>query len=193
MIATVVETTTNQGQDDNTLAVSRRQASALIWVMPQAIKSVELIEGDGGAGSIGKVNLVEGNKPASMKHKIDALDKESDQKWLVIMGVVTDELEVTCAHPPAKMFKAFVLEADNLFRKVLPQEVKSGELLEGDEGVGSIKKVTFVEGDKTTYLKHKIDAIDKENFVFCYTSFEGDFLVNKFEKISHETKVGAIS
>ncbi|XP_031264486.1 major allergen Pru av 1-like [Pistacia vera] len=104
------------------------------------------------------------------------------------MGVVTYELEVTCAHPPAKMFKAFVLEADNLFRKVLPQEVKSGELLEGDEGVGSIKKVTFVEGDKTTYLKHKIDAIDKENFVFCYTSFEGDFLVNKFEKISHETK-----
>ncbi|KAK6228613.1 hypothetical protein SCA6_000953 [Theobroma cacao] len=44
------------------------------------------------------------------------------------------------------MFKAFVLDADNLIPKVVPQAIKSSELLEGDGGPGSIKKITFGEG-----------------------------------------------
>ena len=104
------------------------------------------------------------------------------------MGVITDDLEVTGSLPVAKMFKGFVLEADDIFPKVMPQAIKSAEIIEGDGGAGSIRKVSLVAGGKPTYFKQKIDSLDKESFVFCYTIFEGDMLENKFEKICHETK-----
>ncbi|KAK6254437.1 hypothetical protein SCA6_015753 [Theobroma cacao] len=104
------------------------------------------------------------------------------------MGVVTYEMEVATSIPPAKMFKAFVLDADNLIPKVVPQAIKSSELLEGDGGPGSIKKITFGEGSQFKYVKHKVDGIDKENFSYSYSVIEGDALMNTLEKISYETK-----
>ncbi|XP_021290913.1 major allergen Pru av 1-like [Herrania umbratica] len=104
------------------------------------------------------------------------------------MGVVTYEMEVATSIPPAKMFKAFVLDADNLIPKVVPQAIKSSELLEGDGGPGSIKKITFGEGSQFKYVKHKIEGIDKENFSYSYSVIEGDALMNTLEKISYETK-----
>ncbi|XWS38980.1 hypothetical protein CRYUN_Cryun18bG0010500 [Craigia yunnanensis] len=104
------------------------------------------------------------------------------------MGVVTYEMEVATSIPPAKMFKAFVLDADNLFPKVVPQAIKSTELLEGDGGPGSIKKITFGEGSQFKYVKHKVEGIDKENFSYSYSVIEGDALMNTLEKISYETK-----
>ena len=44
------------------------------------------------------------------------------------------------------MFKAFVLDVDKLIPKILPQTIKCVEIIEGDGGAGSIKKVTFGEG-----------------------------------------------
>ncbi|KAL6343754.1 hypothetical protein AAG906_027524 [Vitis piasezkii] len=54
-------------------------------------------------------------------------------------------MEVTSSIPPAKMFKAFVLDVDNLIPKVLPQAIKCVEIIEGDGGPGTIKKITFGE------------------------------------------------
>ena len=62
------------------------------------------------------------------------------------MGVVTYEMEIPSPIPPARIFKAFVLDFENLFPKVVPKAIKCIELLEGDGGPGSIKKVTFGEG-----------------------------------------------
>ena len=62
------------------------------------------------------------------------------------MGVVTYEHEITSSIPPAKMFKAFILDSDNLIPKILPQAIKCIEIIEGDGGPGSIKKITFGEG-----------------------------------------------
>ncbi|EOY06619.1 Pathogenesis-related protein 10.5 [Theobroma cacao] len=107
------------------------------------------------------------------------------------MGVVTYEMEVATSIPPAKMFKAFVLDADNLIPKVVPQAIKSSELLEGDGGPGSIKKITFGEGSQFKYVKHKVEGIDKENFSYSYSVIEGDALMNTLEKISYETKFAA--
>lgn len=61
------------------------------------------------------------------------------------MGILTKDLEITSPVPPAKMFQAFCLQSDELFPKVLPQAFKSIELVEGDGGAGSIKKITFAE------------------------------------------------
>ncbi|PPD94552.1 hypothetical protein GOBAR_DD08421 [Gossypium barbadense] len=87
------------------------------------------------------------------------------------MGVFTYESVVITVIPPAKMFKACILD--------------------GNGEAGSIKKVTFGEGSQFKYMKQKVEAIDKENFVYIYSVVEGDALMNKLEKITYETKLEA--
>ncbi|KAM3736578.1 hypothetical protein ACB098_10G174200 [Castanea mollissima] len=94
------------------------------------------------------------------------------------MGVITYDSEVTSPIPPARLFKVFVLDADNLIPKISPHTIKSTEILEGNGGPGTIKK-------------HKIDAINKENFTYNYSVIEGGPLLDKIEKISCETKLVA--
>ena len=62
------------------------------------------------------------------------------------MGVFTYETETTSIIAPAKLFKAFVLDGDNLIPKVAPHAIKSAEIIEGNGGPGTIKKITFGEG-----------------------------------------------
>ena len=40
-------------------------------------------------------------------------------------------------------------------------------------------------------MKHKVESIDEENFVYCYSMIEGDALSDKLEKISYVTKLVA--
>ncbi|KAG2726988.1 hypothetical protein I3760_01G139000 [Carya illinoinensis] len=107
------------------------------------------------------------------------------------MGVFTYETETTSVIPPAKLFKAFVLDGDNLVPKVVPQAIKSTEIIEGDGGPGTIKKINFGEGSQFKYVKHKIDAIDHANLSYGYSVIEGDALGDVLEKISYEIKIVA--
>lgn len=59
---------------------------------------------------------------------------------------ITYDMEIPSSIPAPRMFKAFVLDGDNLIPKVLPQAIKSVEILEGDGGVGTVKLTTFGEG-----------------------------------------------
>ncbi|KAE9455176.1 hypothetical protein C3L33_12941, partial [Rhododendron williamsianum] len=70
------------------------------------------------------------------------------------MGVITHDLETPSSIPPARLFKAFVLDADTLIPKIIPQAIKSVEILEGDGGAGTVKLITFGEG----YAKQRVDA-----------------------------------
>lgn len=38
-------------------------------------------------------------------------------------------------------------------------------------------------------MKHRVDAIDTENFFYAYTMFEGDALTDRIVKIEYETKL----
>ncbi|XP_022761242.1 major allergen Pru av 1-like [Durio zibethinus] len=105
------------------------------------------------------------------------------------MVVFSYESEVVTSIPPAKMFKACILDGDKLIPKVVPQAFKSVEYIEGNGEPGSIKKVTFGEGSQFNYVKLKIEALDKENFVYSYSIIEGDALMNTLEKITYETKL----
>ncbi|PON88213.1 Bet v I type allergen [Trema orientale] len=107
------------------------------------------------------------------------------------MGVFTFETEITSSIPPARLFKAFVLDGDNLIPKIAPQAIKEVEILEGDGGPGTIKKITFGEGSSFNYVKHKVEAIDKDNLSHSYSLIEGDALTDKLEKISYESKLVA--
>ncbi|KAG5555187.1 hypothetical protein RHGRI_012656 [Rhododendron griersonianum] len=101
------------------------------------------------------------------------------------MGAITYDMEVSSSIPPSKMFKAFVLDADTLIPKILPQAIKSVETLEGDGGAGTIKLITLGEG----YVKQRVDAIDKENFTYSYSVIEGDALMGIFDSISYHIKI----
>ncbi|PQQ21467.1 major allergen Pru ar 1 [Prunus yedoensis var. nudiflora] len=107
------------------------------------------------------------------------------------MGVFTYETEFTSVIAPPRLFKALVLDADNLVPKIAPQAVKSAEIVEGDGGVGTIKKTSFGEGSQFGYVKHRIDGIDKDNFSYSYTLIEGDALSDVIEKIAYDIKLVA--
>ncbi|XP_009346220.1 major allergen Pru ar 1 [Pyrus x bretschneideri] len=105
------------------------------------------------------------------------------------MGVFTYETEFISVIPAPRLFKAFILDGDNLIPKIAPQAIKSTEIIEGDGGVGTIKKVTFGEGSQYGYVKQRINGIDKDNFTYSYSMIEGDTLSDKLEKITYETKL----
>ncbi|KAA8527409.1 hypothetical protein F0562_034876 [Nyssa sinensis] len=107
------------------------------------------------------------------------------------MGVITYDMDIACSIPPAKMFKAFVLDADNLIPKILPQAIKCVEVLHGDGGPGTIKLVTFGEGSQFKSVKHRVDGIDTQNFTYSYSIIEGDALMDTLESISYVIKIEA--
>ncbi|KAJ9696580.1 hypothetical protein PVL29_008681 [Vitis rotundifolia] len=88
------------------------------------------------------------------------------------------------------MFKALIVDSHNLVPKLMPS-IKSIEFVEGDGGVGSIKQTNFPEGSHFKYLKHRIDAIDHDNYSCKYTLIEGDVLGDTLESISSEVKFEA--
>ncbi|KAL0456911.1 UNVERIFIED_CONTAM: Major allergen Pru ar 1 [Sesamum latifolium] len=46
-------------------------------IMPQAIKNVEILEGDGGVGTVKLIHFGEGSQYKTVKHRVDALDTEN--------------------------------------------------------------------------------------------------------------------
>lgn len=69
------------------------------------------------------------------------------------MAAVTFTEEFTSTIPAPRLFKALILDADNLIPKIAPQAVKKVELIEGDGGPGSIKQMNFGEG-KNFFICH---------------------------------------
>ncbi|MBA0681609.1 hypothetical protein Goari_023403 [Gossypium aridum] len=76
------------------------------------------------------------------------------------MGIFTYEYEVITEIPPAKMFKACILDGENLIPKVVPdQAFKSIDYIEGNGEPGSIKKITFEEGGSISKISCKYYTI----------------------------------
>ncbi|XP_027166786.1 major allergen Pru ar 1-like [Coffea eugenioides] len=105
------------------------------------------------------------------------------------MGVVTYDHEVITSIPPAKLFKTFIVDFDNLIPNILPQAFKSVEILQGDGGAGTIKVTHFGEGSQYKSMKTHVDELDEENFVIKYTIIEGDVLEDVIEKITFVIKI----
>ncbi|XP_030515050.1 major strawberry allergen Fra a 1-3-like [Rhodamnia argentea] len=104
------------------------------------------------------------------------------------MGVVTYSQEFTSVVAPSRMFKALVLDSHNIIPKIVPGGIKSVEFIEGDGGVGSIKQTNFGQSAHIKYTKHKIDALDVENFYCKYTLIESDVQFDKIDFIVYEVK-----
>ncbi|KAG4949140.1 hypothetical protein AAZX31_15G139600 [Glycine max] len=107
------------------------------------------------------------------------------------MGVYSDTDEYPSPISPSRLFKALVVDAHNLIPKLLPNSVKSIEIIQGDGGAGSIKQFNFVEGNQVKNIKNRIDEIDEETLTYNYTLIEGEALKDKFASIAHEIKFEA--
>lgn len=62
--------------------------------------------------------------------------------------------DFTCAVAPARMFKALILDSHNLIPKLVPQGIKSIEIVQGGGGPGTIKQTTFAEGSTKQIYPH---------------------------------------
>lgn len=105
------------------------------------------------------------------------------------MALVTVTEDISSPIPAARLFKALILDADNLIPKIVPQAIKNIETIQGDGGPGTIKQMNFAEGSHLKYVKHRIDALDKEKMTYTYTLIEGDSIVDKIESITYEVKL----
>ncbi|KAJ6292262.1 hypothetical protein OIU78_024440 [Salix suchowensis] len=90
--------------------------------------------------------------------------------------------------PPSKVFRAYCLEIDTLLPKILPEHIKSCEIIEGNGGPGSIRKITFVEGKELSYAKQKLEAIDEENLTCSFSLIEANVWKDAVEKVTYEHK-----
>ncbi|KAK3418010.1 hypothetical protein EUGRSUZ_H03990 [Eucalyptus grandis] len=94
---------TSYTQEFTTLIAPSRMFKALILdshnlmpkIVPQGIKSIEFLQGNGGAGSIKQTNFTEGGHLKYLKHRIDAIDAENlvCKYTLIESDVILDKIE----------------------------------------------------------------------------------------------------
>ncbi|XP_068666546.1 major strawberry allergen Fra a 1.07-like [Aristolochia californica] len=94
---------------------------------------------------------------------------------------------------PDRLWKASK-DTRNLIPKLIPNQVASIVLLEGDGGVGSVTQFNFGEGLKDLgYVKNRIVAMDDENYVFKSSLVEGRGIGTKLKSCTIERKMEATS
>ncbi|CAN6693686.1 unnamed protein product [Malus baccata var. baccata] len=107
------------------------------------------------------------------------------------MSSISLSQEFTSPVAADRLFKALIIDSHNLIPKLMPQAIKSIEIIHGDGGAGSIKQINFAEGTRYKYMKNRIDALDVENLVCKYTLIEGDVLADKIKSVSYEVSFQA--
>ncbi|XP_012573354.1 nodulin-13-like isoform X2 [Cicer arietinum] len=104
------------------------------------------------------------------------------------MGVFSTESEFVSSISAETLFKAIAEDSIDIFPKALPSLFESAEIIEGDGGPGTIKKLNIIGGLGS--VKNRVDAIDKANYVYNYSINEGIALSDQpLEKISFEYKL----
>ncbi|KAK6145997.1 hypothetical protein DH2020_019866 [Rehmannia glutinosa] len=104
------------------------------------------------------------------------------------MAITTFTDEYNSPIPPSRIFKASIVDSHNLIPKLMPQAIKSVEIINGDGGAGSVKQINFAEGSPLKCVKYRVDELNEKTFTYGYTLIEGDSLVDKLEKITYEVK-----
>ncbi|KAE8076832.1 hypothetical protein FH972_015456 [Carpinus fangiana] len=133
----------------------------------RAVKSIEIIQGDGGAGSIRIDELNE--KAYSYKYRVIEGDAMADKLELIVHEV---QFEATAeGGSEKKMTTKYHTKGDIVIKE---DEIKAGK----EKVLASL----------FTYVKHGIDSLDNERFMCKHTLIEGDALMEKLEYISYELK-----
>ncbi|CAA0818236.1 Unknown protein [Striga hermonthica] len=101
----------------------------------------------------------------------------------------SQELETMVS--PSRLFKALITESQEVLPK-FKNLIKSVEIVQGHEiAAGCVVKTTFPDGAPFKFMTHRIDAIDKANYMCKYTLIDGDVLGEKVKKVCYEIKLEA--
>ncbi|WJX23471.1 hypothetical protein P8452_12676 [Trifolium repens] len=106
------------------------------------------------------------------------------------MGVFAFDDDFVSTIAPPKLYKALAKDADEIVPKVIPV-IQPVEIVEGNGGPGTIKKLTVVEDGKTTFILHKVEAVDEANLGYNYSLIGGTGLDESLEKVEFVTSVVA--
>ncbi|KAF6141312.1 hypothetical protein GIB67_024396 [Kingdonia uniflora] len=92
--------------------------------------------------------------------------------------------------PPARLFKALFLDSNLLLPRIRPQTFKSVEVIQGNGDVGTVTQINITEPDgSTTYVKRRIDALDRANYACTYTMFEGNSMGQTIGSVVYDIKI----
>ncbi|WJX23470.1 hypothetical protein P8452_12675 [Trifolium repens] len=106
------------------------------------------------------------------------------------MGVFAFDDDFVSTIAPPKLYKALAKDADEIVPKVIPV-IQPVEIVEGNGGPGTIKKLTVVEDGKTSFILHKVEAVDEANLGYNYSLIGGTGLDESLEKVEFVTSVVA--
>lgn len=88
-----------------------------------------------------------------------------------------------------RLWKAGILDAHNLMPKLLPDFISKVEILEGDGGIGTVKKFHFSEAVKEfRFIVDKTEVLDNENHIIKQTIIEGGLISLRLKSYSFEMK-----
>ncbi|KAK6161482.1 hypothetical protein DH2020_004863 [Rehmannia glutinosa] len=104
------------------------------------------------------------------------------------MAITTFTYEHSSPIPPSRIFKASIVDSHNWIPKLMPQAIKSIEIIHGDGDTLRFKLFIHYAGSPFKYVKYRVDELNEETFTYGYTIVEGDSLVNKLEKITYYVK-----
>ncbi|KAK2970440.1 hypothetical protein RJ640_015536 [Escallonia rubra] len=168
-------------------------------ILPAAVKSVEFVEGNGGAGSIKLITFGEGKFPS---------DEASKHPWFYSKVVRRlKQWSTAWRYPCTSQLKHMKQRVDGLDKENFTY---SYNVVEGDALMGELESISYhikvvpsADGGSvctnecfhftgTSQLKHmkqRVDGLDKENFTYSYSVVEGDALMGELESISYHIKV----
>ncbi|KAK6278517.1 PREDICTED: major allergen Pru ar 1 [Theobroma cacao] len=113
-------------------------------ILPQAIKSVETLEGDGGAGTAKQVNFGEGSQFKTVKNRIDGIDKEKfTYSYTVIEGdALMNTLEKICNEIKfqASPEGGSICKSSSTYYTIGDIEIKDEEIKSGKEKASGMFK-----------------------------------------------------
>ncbi|XP_068663964.1 major pollen allergen Bet v 1-D/H-like [Aristolochia californica] len=91
----------------------------------------------------------------------------------------------------ARLWKASA-DSRNLIPKLIPDQIESVDLLEGNGGNGTVIQINFGPALKgLKYVKNKAVAVDNENYVVKFSVVEGGDIGTKLKSCNFEVKMEA--
>ncbi|OAY56075.1 major allergen Pru ar 1 [Manihot esculenta] len=132
--------------------------NAVPTILPQLIESVEILEGDGGPGTIKKTNFAEGSEFKYIRTIVEAMDKDNmthcysvigGDQWLDVLEKITYETKVEASPDGGSIIKTS--------SKYFPKE--NYEIIEDQVQAGAEKALVFFKAVEA-YLLANPDAFN---------------------------------
>ncbi|GLJ08559.1 hypothetical protein SUGI_0091280 [Cryptomeria japonica] len=110
------------------------------------------------------------------------------------MAIGSTTVEVIASVDPKRLWMAFAKDSTNFLPKALPNIYSSASIIEGDGGVGSIKKFNFTDANKDLwYDKERVEELNEKELLYRYSTLgKGVLMDEKLKSGKFEMKFNPI-